>query len=76
MSLAVAAAAGLLAAFSDTFGRETDPKVFQATFLCVGLMTTASAWIFWQLADDDRTGAKELMFRRCPSTARNCVIFS
>jgi EmrB/QacA subfamily drug resistance transporter len=53
MSLAVAAAAGLLAAFTDTFGRETDPRVFQATFLCVGLMTTASAWIFWQLADDD-----------------------
>jgi len=53
MSLAVAAAGGLLAAFTDTFGRETDLKVFQATFLCVGLMTTASAWIFWQLADDD-----------------------
>jgi EmrB/QacA subfamily drug resistance transporter len=53
MSLAVAAAAGLLAAFTDTFGQETDPAVFQATFACVGLITTASAWIFWQLADDD-----------------------
>ena len=53
MSLAVAAAAGLLAAFTDSFGHERELTVFQATFLCVGLMTTASAWIFWQLADDD-----------------------
>jgi hypothetical protein len=27
--------------------------VFQATVLCVGVMTTASAWIFWQLPNDD-----------------------
>jgi EmrB/QacA subfamily drug resistance transporter len=53
MSLAVAAAAGLLAAFTDNFGHEHGLKVFHATFLCVGLMTTASAWIFWQLPDDD-----------------------
>jgi len=53
MSLAVAAAAGLLAGFTESFGHETDLKVFQATFLCVGLMTTASAWIFWQLPNDD-----------------------
>jgi EmrB/QacA subfamily drug resistance transporter len=53
MSLAVAAAAGLLAAFTDTFGLARELRVFQATFLCVGLMTTASAWIFWQLPDDD-----------------------
>jgi EmrB/QacA subfamily drug resistance transporter len=53
MSLAVAAAAGLLAAFTDSFGHDHELTVFQATFLCVGLMTTASAWIFWQLPDDD-----------------------
>jgi hypothetical protein len=53
MSLAVAAAAGLLAAFTDTFGLARELKVFQSTFLCVGLMTTASAWIFWQLPNDD-----------------------
>jgi EmrB/QacA subfamily drug resistance transporter len=53
MSLAVAAASGLLAAFTDSFGRERLLAVFQATFLCVGVMTTASAWIFWQLPDDD-----------------------
>jgi hypothetical protein len=53
MSLAVAAAAGLLAAFTDSFGHERELTVFHATFLCVGLMTTASAWIFWQLPNDD-----------------------
>jgi EmrB/QacA subfamily drug resistance transporter len=53
MSLAVAAASGLLAGFTDSFGREHLLAVFQATFLCVGVMTTASAWIFWQLPDDD-----------------------
>ncbi len=53
MSLAVAAAAGLLAAFTDTFGHARELVVFHATFLCVGLMTTASAWIFWQLPNDD-----------------------
>jgi EmrB/QacA subfamily drug resistance transporter len=53
MSLAVAAAAGLLAGFGDSFGHGRELAVFQATFLCVGVMTTASAWIFWQLPDDD-----------------------
>jgi hypothetical protein len=53
MSLAVAAAAGLLAAFTDTFGHERQLTVFHATFMCVGLLTTASAWIFWQLPNDD-----------------------
>ncbi len=54
MSLAVAAAGGLLAAFTDTFGHGgRNLAVFHATFLCMGLMTAASAWIFWQLPDDD-----------------------
>jgi len=53
MSLAVAAAAGLLAGFTDTFGPARELTIFQATFVCVGLMTTASAWIFWQLPNDD-----------------------
>jgi MFS family permease len=60
MSLAVASAAGLLAAFTDSLGHRGGLTVFQATFLCVGLMTTASAWIFWQLPRDDpdpRAGA-------------------
>jgi EmrB/QacA subfamily drug resistance transporter len=53
MSLAVATAAGLLAAFTDSFGHARELTVFHATFMCVGLMTTASAWIFWQLPNDD-----------------------
>jgi len=52
MSLAVAAAAGLLAGFAQSFGHQRGITVFQATFVCVGLMTTASAWIFWQLPND------------------------
>ena len=61
MSLAVASAGGLLSAFTDTFGHGHELTVFHATFLCVGLMTAASAWIFWQLPDDDpetRRGGK------------------
>ena len=54
MSLGVAAAAGLLTTFVDVFSRDPAPRLpaFRATFVCVGLMTAASAWIFWQLAAD------------------------
>ena len=53
IGLAVAAAGGLLAGFTDSFGHDHEVAVFQATFVCVGLMTIASAWIFWQLPNDD-----------------------
>jgi len=52
MSLGVATASGLLAAFTGLFGSERGVAVlpaFHATFICVGLVTAASAWIFWQL---------------------------
>jgi MFS family permease len=52
MSLGVALASGLLAAFSDLFGGERGAAslpAFHATFVCVGLVTSVSAWIFWQL---------------------------
>ncbi len=54
MSLGVAAAGGLLTTFVDIFGRERVQglSAFHATFVCVGLMTAASGWIFWQLAAD------------------------
>ncbi len=54
MSLGVAAAGGLLTTFVDVFGRDRAQGLpaFQATFICVGLMTAASAWIFWQLSAD------------------------
>jgi EmrB/QacA subfamily drug resistance transporter len=54
MSLGVAAAGGLLTTFSDAYGRERNLLAFHYTFICVGLMTAASAWIFWQLSPDVR----------------------
>src|SRR5690606_25802675 len=52
-SLGVATAGGLLAAFTGATAGAHDASVlpaFHATFLCVGFVTTLSAWIFWQLA--------------------------
>lgn len=60
MSLGVTVAGALLAAFSAYFGR-TSPldtlAAFRATFLCIGAITCASAWIFWQLSPEIRDGA-------------------
>jgi len=50
MSLGVAIAGGLLAAFDDGSQGPAALAAFHATFLTVGLITCASAWIFWQLA--------------------------
>lgn len=52
MSLGVAAAGGLLAAFVDAYGHGRELFAFHSTFICVGLMTSASAWIFWQLSSE------------------------
>jgi len=56
MSLAVTVAGALLTAFHESDGN--DPRhtlaAFHWTFLCVGVITCASAWIFGQLADDVR----------------------
>jgi EmrB/QacA subfamily drug resistance transporter len=50
MSLGVAAAGGMLGGFSHAFHDQADAiGVFHATFVCVGLMTAASAFIFAQL---------------------------
>ncbi len=56
MSLGVAAAGGLLTTFVDSLGRGSGRELlaFHYTFICVGLMTAASAWIFWQLSADVR----------------------
>jgi hypothetical protein len=61
MSLGVAASGGLLATFVDFYGHGGDHELpaFHATFICVGLMTAASAWIFWQLSPDVTTDAKK-----------------
>jgi EmrB/QacA subfamily drug resistance transporter len=52
MSLGVAVAGGLLAAFDDGSQGASALVAFHSTFLTVGLITCASAWIFWQLAPD------------------------
>jgi EmrB/QacA subfamily drug resistance transporter len=55
MSLGVAAAGGFLGAFVEVFKEQAANQsltAFHATFACVGLITCASAWIFWQLAPD------------------------
>jgi EmrB/QacA subfamily drug resistance transporter len=62
MSLGVAAAAALLATFTEVFADETHAhalSAFQATFLCMGILTCASAWIFWQLESDVREAKTE-----------------
>jgi hypothetical protein len=56
MSLGVAIAGALLSTYSVVLN--VDPsqslRAFQATFITVGLMTCASAFIFWQLSADIR----------------------
>jgi hypothetical protein len=58
MSLAVAAAAAIIKAFSDQFGDSVNPesaiKTFQATFVCMGIITCSSAFIFWQIPQSER----------------------
>ena len=51
MSLAVTSAGALLATFQDGIGSHHFDVLpaFHATFICVGLITSASAWIFMQL---------------------------
>lgn len=55
MSLGVAAAAALLMGFggpAQAPGSEGVLRTFQATYVCVGLMSAAAAFIFAQLRDD------------------------
>ncbi|RYX93166.1 MAG: DHA2 family efflux MFS transporter permease subunit [Comamonadaceae bacterium] len=64
MSMGVAAAGAVLAGFtgyfdsSGTTGTLQTLHSFQATFACMGLLTLASAAIFWQLAPDVRVVRK------------------
>ncbi len=57
MSLGVAAAGAVLAGYNGYFataGAQKTLQAFHATFVTMGLMTVASAWIFWQLSPDVR----------------------
>ena len=52
MSLGVAVASALLIGFTRLFGAAVGAAAlpaFHATFACMGLLTAASAWMFWQL---------------------------
>ncbi len=54
MSLGVAISSAILNGFITIYQASHILQAFHATFICVGLMTMAAAWIFWQLASDDR----------------------
>jgi EmrB/QacA subfamily drug resistance transporter len=62
MSLGVTVAGALLATFTGLLPRVTAANslpAFHATFLCVGIITAGTAWIFAQLSPDIRTPAKK-----------------
>ncbi|WP_068824682.1 multidrug transporter subunit MdtD [Pseudomonas sp. BMS12] len=65
LSLGVACAAALLGGFSASIGQEVDSVLgaFQATFLCVGVLTMLAAAIFLQLASVDGRRARILASR-------------
>ncbi|MFT4267987.1 MAG: multidrug transporter subunit MdtD [Xenophilus sp.] len=63
MSLGVAIAGAVLSGFSAAFGAAVAPgaalHAFQATFITVGLITLASAAVFWQLPSEARAPQPE-----------------
>ncbi|MBM7062300.1 multidrug transporter subunit MdtD [Pseudomonas sp. UL073] len=62
LSLGVACAAALLGGFTASIGQEVDSVLgaFQATFLCVGLLTMLAAAIFLQLTGEDGRSARKV----------------
>ncbi|RYY78170.1 MAG: DHA2 family efflux MFS transporter permease subunit [Moraxellaceae bacterium] len=58
MSLGVAAAAAILSGFTTHYQTAHHPaqvlSAFHATFICMGVMTMAATWIFWQLEPEDK----------------------
>ena len=62
MSLGVTVAGALLAAFTAYFGTAAPAETlsaFRATFVCIGIITCASASIFWHLAPTIKDSAKK-----------------
>ncbi|WP_248320431.1 multidrug transporter subunit MdtD [Caballeronia sp. Sq4a] len=62
MSLGVTVAGAILSTFTGLLPRVTETNslpAFHATFLCVGVITAATAWIFAQLAPEVRGGRKK-----------------
>jgi EmrB/QacA subfamily drug resistance transporter len=62
MSFAVAIAGVLLNSFMQRYHGATDSaqalRAFHATFICMGLFTCTSTWIFWQLSPDLQASRK------------------
>ena len=54
MSMGVAMSSAILNGFIKVFEREHILQAFHATFICIGLMTMAASWIFWQLSTQDK----------------------
>jgi EmrB/QacA subfamily drug resistance transporter len=62
MSLGVTVAGALLTTFTGIMPRVTEANTlpaFHATFLCVGIITAGTSWIFAQLAPDIRRPARK-----------------
>ncbi|VXC36341.1 putative multidrug resistance protein MdtD [Burkholderia sp. 8Y] len=62
MSLGVTVAGAILSTFTGLLPRVTETNslpAFHATFLCVGVITAATAWIFAQLAPEVRGARKK-----------------
>ncbi|QGZ62957.1 multidrug transporter subunit MdtD [Paraburkholderia acidisoli] len=62
MSLGVTVAGALLTTFTGLIGHMRETNVipaFHATFVCVGIITAASSWIFAQLSPEVRRAAKK-----------------
>jgi DHA2 family multidrug resistance protein-like MFS transporter len=54
MSMGVAISSAILNGFIKAFERQHVLEAFHATFVCIGLITMAAAWIFAQLATQDK----------------------
>ena len=53
VGLGIATAAAILSGFTVRYEHNL-LSAFHATFICMGLITMAAAWIFWQLEPDDK----------------------
>ncbi|MDB5807386.1 MAG: drug resistance transporter, drug:H+ antiporter-2 family protein [Betaproteobacteria bacterium] len=60
ISVGVMIASALLRAFADLTHSASTLSAFHATFICMGLITSASGWIFWQLSPDEKPSDKPL----------------
>lgn len=58
MSLGVAAAGAILSGFTVHYQQHM-LSAFHATFICMGAMTMAATWIFWQLEPEDKQCKKQ-----------------